>query len=381
MNSQNLQSPAEAIGELLKTTLKKDPHFYFFSPDETTSNRFSAVFDASPRAWNLKTLPQDLPQGPAGRVIELLSENVLFSTMTGHLMNREPAMMASYEAFYNIITSQVIQQLKFYAQIKTVSWQKPLPATNLLSTSTCWRQDHNGYTHQSPALISALLSHPSRLANCFFPVDAISAQAVYPFMLNSQNLVNLTTFNKTPQPIFLDSATAKNQLENGLALINSPADQSPDLIFATAGDIPTQEALSAIALLNRDLPDLKIRLINILALSHQAIGITDSPLSQSAFDQFFTKDKPIIANFHGYPADLANILRAYTNRPIFAHGFIEQGSTTTPQEMLAKNHASRYHLAITTANLHHRPDLVQKYQHLLALNHRYAVNNGIDLMP
>lgn len=167
-------SSAKKIGELLTAEFEKDPHFYFFSPDETTSNKFDQIFDVEKRAWG--TLPQktwDLPESENGRIIEMLSENVLFSTMTGHLANGERAMMGSYEAFFPIITSQLLQQMKFIKQSKAVSWRQPMPAVNLLSTSTCWRQDHNGFTHQSPALISQLLTVPSNLANCFFPFDDV----------------------------------------------------------------------------------------------------------------------------------------------------------------------------------------------------------------
>ena len=148
-------SPAKKIGELLTKELKRNPHFYFFSPDETTSNKFDQIFEVEKRAWgDLEQKTWDLPESNKGRIIEMLSENVLFSVMTGHLMNYEPAMMGSYEAFYPVVTSQLLQQIKFIKQSKRVNWRKPLPAVNLLSTSTCWRQDHNGFTHQSPALIS-----------------------------------------------------------------------------------------------------------------------------------------------------------------------------------------------------------------------------------
>ena len=160
----NLYSPAKKFGELLTKEFQKNPHFYFFSPDETTSNKFDRIFEVEKRAWSLPQKTWDLPEDENGRIVEMLSENVLFSVMTGHLMNNEPAMMGSYEAFFPIITAQLLQQIKFIKQSKEVSWRAPMPAINLLSTSTCWRQDHNGYTHQSPALISTLLSLPSNLS-------------------------------------------------------------------------------------------------------------------------------------------------------------------------------------------------------------------------
>ena len=159
-------SPAKKVGELLAEQFEKDPNFYFFSPDETTSNHLDAVFDVEKRVWgDLAKEAWDLPESSDGRIVEMLSENVLFSTMTGHLMNGEQAMMGSYEAFYPIISSQILQHLKFIKQAREVDWRDPLPAVNLLSTSTCWRQDHNGFTHQSPALMSTLLTITTNLCN------------------------------------------------------------------------------------------------------------------------------------------------------------------------------------------------------------------------
>ena len=223
-------SPACKIGELLRRELENDPYFYFFSPDETTSNRFDEIFEVASRAWG--DLPQrkwDLPESSDGHIVEMLSENVLFSVMTGHLNNGEQAMMGSYEAFFPIITSQLLQQIKFIKQSKQVAWREPMPAVNLLSTSTCWRQDHNGFTHQSPALISTLLSLPSNLANCIFPVDDVAAEEAFDFMLDSRDVVNLTTFNKNPLPRYIDSHHAKFLFDNG------GARRSSDLARSAAG--------------------------------------------------------------------------------------------------------------------------------------------------
>ncbi len=374
-------SPAEKMGELLKKQFEEDPHFYFFSPDETTSNRFSAIFDAAERAWNLPVEKWDLPESPNGRIVEMLSENVLFSTMTGHLMNGEQAMMGSYEAFFPIITSQLLQQMKFIKQSRRVAWRQPLPAVNLLSTSTCWRQDHNGFTHQSPALISTLLSHPTNLANCLFPVDDVAAEEAFDFMINSKDVVNLTTFNKNPLPRFIDSHHARFQYRNGGASIYQFAsDERPDVVLTACGDIVTNETLEAIRILRRDLPQLKMRFVGINALSYRAIGTTENKLTKKGFDELFTKHCPILANFHGYPETLENILENYTERRrLRVHGFMEEGSTTTPFEMLRRNAASRYDLAIDIAEMLGQHALANKYQAILEQNHLHAVETGVDL--
>lgn len=377
-----LYSPAERIGELLKEQFEKDPHFYFFSPDETTSNKFDQIFNVEKRAWGLETKPWDLPESPDGRIIEMLSENILFSVMTGHLANGEQAMMGSYEAFFPIITSQLLQQIKFIKQSKDVKWRESMPAVNLLSTSTCWRQDHNGFTHQSPALISQLLAHPANLANCLFPIDDVAAEAAFDFMLESKNVVNLTTFNKNEMPRYIDSHHAKYQYDNGGASIYEfISDENPDFVFAAAGDIMTQEAIEAIKILRHDIPEVKIRFIGINALSYRSIGTTNNKLSREQFDEIFTTDKPILASFHGWPETLETILENYTDRRrLRVHGFYEEGSTTTPHEMLRRNAASRYNLAIDIARVKGRDDLVLKYQAILDQNHLHAVEYGKDML-
>ena len=383
MNEEKLYSSAERIGELLAEQLEKDPHFYFFSPDETTSNRFDKIFEVEKRAWgDLKQENWDLPEASGGRIIEMLSENVLFSVMTGHLANGEQAMLGSYEAFLPIITSQLLQQMKFIKQAKTIEWREPLPAVNLLSTSTCWRQDHNGFTHQSPALISTLLAVPSGLANCLFPVDDVAVEVAFETMLESRNVVNLTTFNKNPEPRYINKELAKKQLKNGGAIIyEEMSDAEPDVVLAAAGDIVTHETLEAMKLIRTDLPEIKMRFVGIGALSYRAIGIVENKLSRQSFAELFTMDKPLIANFHGYPETLETIFENYTARGrLRVHGFNEEGSTTTPFEMLRRNMASRYDIAIDIAKLVRRDDLVSKYGAVLAQNHLHAIKYGEDLI-
>lgn len=377
----NLYSPAKKFGELLTKEFQKNPHFYFFSPDETTSNKFDRIFEVEKRAWSLPQKTWDLPEDENGRIVEMLSENVLFSVMTGHLMNNEPAMMGSYEAFFPIITAQLLQQIKFIKQSKEVSWRAPMPAINLLSTSTCWRQDHNGYTHQSPALISTLLSLPSNLSNCIFPIDDIAAETAYNFMTNSSDVVNLTTFNKIDEPRYLNASQAEAELRDGAMIYDFISDENPDVVFAASGDIMAKEMMEAIKILKEDLPDTRIRFVYINSLSYRAIGTTENKLSIKKFMELFTHNKPIIANFHGYPETLENILENYTFRGrLRVHGFNEEGSTTTPFEMLRRNSASRYDIATDVAKLYGRNDLVLEYQEVLAKNHAYAIENGEDMI-
>lgn len=371
---------AKTFGRLLAERLEKDPKFYLFSPDETTSNRLTEVYDAGKRAWNLPVEDFDIPESADGHIVELLSENALFATMIGHLSNGEQGMMTSYEAFFSIVLPQILQQVKFYKQMDAVSWRKPWPAVNLLSTSMCWRQDHNGFSHQSPATISALLDVPSGKVNCLFPVDDSAAEAAFNFMLASENVVNLTTFDKNETPRWIDSYHAKFLFDNGGASIYQFAsDEDPEIVLTAAGDIATREMLRARDIIKSDFPEARLRFVGINALTFGHIGTTTKHFEQSKFDSYFTQHLPIIASFHGYPETLKTILSNYTNKNrIEVHGFIEEGSTTTPLEMLAMNHNSRYDLAASIANKLNRSDLAEKYQKILEDNHAYALLMGKD---
>ena len=374
-------SSAKRIGELLAEEIRKDEHFYLFSPDETTSNRLDEVYEATERLWGMRKEDWDLKESEQGRIVELLSENALFGMMVGHLMNGERAMMTSYEAFFSVILSQILQQIKFFKQSEEVDWRPKYPAVNLLSTSVCWRQDHNGFSHQSPAMISSLLAVPSGKVNCFFPVDDVAAEEAFRYMLTSENVVNLTTFDKNPLPRWIDSNHAKFQIDNGGASVfQFVSEENPDFIFTAAGDIATREAIAAIRLLKEDLPEVRFRFVGINSLTYQAIGTAEKKLSNEKFNEYFTTDKPIIGNFHGYAETLRGILvnYAYQDR-LRIHGFSEEGSTTTPFEMLRRNGASRFDLMIDVAEKLKRVDLIEKYRGEIEKRRKFAVLNGVDL--
>ena len=378
---ESFNSSAEKFGELIKFAIKNDPSFYLFSPDETTSNKLDAAYEATARAWALPKKSWDLPESASGRIVELLSENVLLATLVGHVLSGGQGMMTSYESFFSIITSQLFQYLKFLDQSADVSWRESVPALNLLSTSTCWRQDHNGFSHQSPALISALLAQPSNFSNVLFPVDDVATAACFKFMYESENVVNLTTFNKTKEPRWIDKNHAAFQYEYGASVFGFASDDNPDYIFTAAGDIVTREALYALNILREDIPGRRFRFIGINALSYGAIGTTKAKMPQEVFNDYFTLDKPIIASFHGYPDALRTILINYADdRRLSIHGFNERGSTTTPFEMLRLNGASRYDLCLDIAIRENRQDLIEKYRKILDDNATHAASTGEDLI-
>lgn len=373
-------SIAKVFGECLRDEMRAHKDFYFFSPDETTSNRLDAVYEASNRAWIRKVEPWDKHLSSNGRVIEMLSENTLFAVMAAHILSGGRGCMTSYESFLPVISSQIDQHLKFIKQSKEIEWRKRVNAVNILSTS-CWqRQDHNGYTHQNPALISSLLAKPSNLSNCLFPVDDVAAAAAWEFMTKSKDVVNLTTFNKIEQPRWIDINHARFQLTHGGASIfGFASDDDPDIIVTAAGDIPTYEALEGIKLAKQDAPDIRVRFVGIAALSYGAIGTTENKLKPSDFDDYYTINKPIIINFHGYQETIRSIFSHYADmRRVDIHGYEDHGSTTSPLDELARNRCSRYDIALNILERTGHYDFTRKYQDLVIENAHYASMYGVD---
>jgi xylulose-5-phosphate/fructose-6-phosphate phosphoketolase len=296
--------------------------------------------------------------------------------------------MASYEAFFPIVTSQLDQYLKFLDQARNIAWRPEYPALNLLATSTCWRQDHNGFSHQNPALISHLLAKPSGMANCLFPIDTEATEAAWRFMMRTKDCVNLMTVNKTDGPQWIDSEHAKFQLANGGASIfQFASDEKPAIIVTAAGDIVSREALYAMQIVRAEAPEIKMRFVGLAALTFGGIGTTEQMLGQKTFDEYFLKNLPIVANFHGYPGALEQIFATY-GRVADVRGYVEQGSTTTPFDMLARNRADRYSLAIAIftqaaeqgiISSEQSDKVVEVCQNKLARNADFIKQAGIDL--
>lgn len=375
-----LHSLATVFGEGLYDEMKKHEDFYFFSPDETTSNKLAHVFDASDRAWAREIKGWDLHLAPNGRVIEMLSENVLFGVLAGHILSGGRGTMTSYESFLPIISSQLDQHLKFLKQSKEIHWRPRYQALNILSTS-CWqRQDHNGYTHQNPALVSNLLLKPSNLVNCLFPCDDVAAAAAWEFMTQTKDVVNITTFNKIPEPRWIDINHARFQLTNGGASIfQFCSDDNPDVVVTGIGDIPTNEAIEGIKLAKQVIPELRIRYVGIAALSYGAIGTTENKLKHHDFNDYFTDNKPIIVNFHGYSETIRAIFSHYTSvSRVDIHGYEDQGSTTSPLDELCRNSCSRYDVAINILERTGHYDATQQFKDRIVGDAHYAALYGVD---
>ena len=354
-----------AVGDFLKEVFKKNPeNFRFFSPDETYSNKLDAIFEATSRSWQreIKSWEKDLSKN--GRVTEILSEHSLQGLLQGYILTGRHGVLTSYEAFAPIISSMMDQYAKFLTQSKEVKWRGDLASLNYILTSTGWRQDHNGFSHQNPSFIDEVLRRENGIGQIFLPADDNSAVVAISKMLKSRNNINVLITGKTPEPRYFSLESAQKQFENGgIFVFDSwknqeitdwnlvPEDDEPDLILAASGDYVFKETVAALQVLLHDAPQIKIRLVYIQALCGEGIGTFENILSKIDFVKIFTKDKPVIFAFHGYDKTLKSILFDYENPSrIQINGYEEKGSTTTPFDMLARNRVSRYDIVMRALN-------------------------------
>ena len=371
-----------AVGDFLKEVFEKNPeNFRFFSPDETYSNKLDAIFKVTSRSWQREIKPWEKDLAKNGRVTEILSEHSLQGLLQGYILTGRHGVLTSYEAFAPIISSMMDQYAKFLAQSKEVKWRGDLASLNYILTSTGWRQDHNGFSHQNPSFIDEVLRRENGIGQIFLPADDNSAVVAISKMLKSRNNINVLVAGKTPEPRYFSFESAQKQLENGgIFVFDSwknqeitdwnliPGDDEPDLILAASGDYVFKETVAALQVLLHDAPQVKIRLVYIQALCGEGIGTFENTLSKSDFVKIFTKDKPVMFTFHGYAKTLKSILFDYENPArIQINGYEEKGSTTTPFDMLARNRVSRYDIAVRALNSVNKGDevfenLTKEYQ-------------------
>ena len=387
-----------AVGDFLKEVFKKNPeNFRFFSPDETYSNKLDAIFEATSRSWQreIKSWEKDLSKN--GRVTEILSEHSLQGLLQGYILTGRHGVLTSYEAFAPIISSMMDQYAKFLTQSKEVKWRGDLASLNYILTSTGWRQDHNGFSHQNPSFIDEVLRRENGIGQIFLPADDNSAVVVISKMLKSRNNINVLVTGKTPEPRYFSLESAQKQFENGgIFVFDSwknqeitdwnlvPEDDEPDLILAASGDYVFKETVAALQVLLHDAPQIKIRLVYIQTLCGEGIGTFENILSKIDFVKIFTKDKPVIFAFHGYAKTLKSILFDYENPArIQINGYEEKGSTTTPFDMLARNRVSRYDIVMRALNSVDKGDeafekLAIEYQKRQDDALRFARENSVD---
>ena len=387
-----------AVGGLLEGVFEKNPdNFRFFSPDETYSNKLDAIFEATPRSWQREIKPWEKDLAKNGRVTEILSENCLQGLLQGYILTGRHGVLTSYEAFAPIISSMMDQYAKFLAQSQEVKWRGDLASLNYILTSTGWRQDHNGFSHQNPSFIDEVLRRENGIGQIFLPADDNSAVVLISKMLKSRNNINVLVAGKTPEPRYFSIESAQKQLENGGIFIfdswknqkitdwdSISEDDEPDLILAASGDYVFKETVAALQVLLHDVAQVKIRLVYIQALCGKGIGTFENTLSKSDFVKIFTKDKPVIFAFHGYAKTLKSILFDYENPArIQINGYEEKGSTTTPFDMLARNKVSRYDIAVRALNSVSEGDevfesLVKEYRKRQDDALRFARENSVD---
>lgn len=351
--SFNASTPT--LGEYLKEMFKlnKKDIFRIVSPDELASNKLGAVLDVTGRRYIWKTKERDKKNcdlKPDGKVMEMLSEHTLQGWLQGYILTGRHGLFPSYEAFLPIVDSMISQHIKFIEVAKDVKWRKPVSSLNYIATSVCWRQDHNGFSHQNPGFIDTLLSkeREEKLIRIFFPADANSMLAVAEEILNSKEGVNAIVADKRQIRQWRTLKEAREQMKLGAAIWNFESDKNPEIILATCGDYQTQEMMAAVAILREKLPYVKLRFVNVSELNVLGYGENyPRGLSKEKFEELFTKNKPVIFSFHGYPSSIKQLLFDRDNTKRFdIHGYMERGTTTTPFEMLVFNKVSRYHIVM-----------------------------------
>ncbi len=344
------------LGQFLRDVMRDNmENFRVFGPDETASNRLQAIYEASRKTWLAEMKPEDADGGDLsadGRVMEMLSEHTLEGWMEGYALTGRHVLFNSYEAFIHIVDSMVNQHAKWLEKARTeVPWRAPVSSINILISSTVWRQDHNGFTHQDPGFIDVVTNKSPRVTRIYLPPDANCLLSVADHCLRSTGYINVIVADKQAHPQFLDLESAIKHCTKGIGLwpwASNDQGGEPDVVIASAGDVATIEALAAVAILREKFPDLKVRFVNVIDLfklqpgSEHPHGLTDRD-----FDSLFTTDKPIIFNFHGYPWLIHKLAYRRTNHAnLHVRGYKEFGSISTPLELAIQNQTDRFNLAI-----------------------------------
>lgn len=385
-------SSMRTAGGFLKEVYKlnaKNKNFRLFCPDETSSNKLDAVFDVTKRMMMWPFDEKNNPQmGSDGRVMEILSEHTAQGWLQGYLLTGRHGVFSSYESFTPIVSSMVDQYAKFLKQSKEFKWREPISSLNYILTSLGWRQDHNGFSHQNPGFISSLLEKYGDFVSIYLPVDSNSMLVALEDSLKRTNSINIIIAGKTPERQWLTLQEAQKQHREGYSIWEFMSDKNPDIVFASAGDYPTYEMLAGISLLRQEIPDIKLRYINISELTALGVGDERQDFSEDMFDKVFTTNKKVIFNFHGYPATIKKLLfdrKSYNRFTI--NGYSEEGSTTTPFDMLVRNGVSRYQIVLQALYeiSESKPKLkrkcmtiIKKYAKKLEDHRKYIVKYGDD---
>jgi xylulose-5-phosphate/fructose-6-phosphate phosphoketolase len=389
MGSSSMRRAGNYLSEVFKLN-SQEKNFRFFSPDETYSNKLDDIFSATSRAWVWPYESWDKDMAPDGRSMEMLSEQSLQGMAQGYTLTGRHSVFASYEAFIMVVASMVDQYAKFLHHARKTSWRGPVGSITYILTSSSWRQDHNGFSHQNPGFLDDILHREGDFVNVYFPPDGNSTLAVMEACMSSNTMINVVVAAKTQEPRWLTPIKAREALRSGVTVWDFASDENPDIVLAAAGDYLVKEALAAIDILKTEKPELRLRFVNIMTLSSCSLGPAGTKLNQEEFDSIFTADKPVICNFHGYPETLKSIVYDYSDHPkrFTIRGYTENGSTTTPFDMHVRNRTSRYDMVIEALKRacdmgligHEESDfLVAKYCNKIDENTYYIKQNGVDL--
>jgi xylulose-5-phosphate/fructose-6-phosphate phosphoketolase len=381
------------MGEFLRDVVRlnaAERNFRIMGPDETASNRLDAVFEATDRVWMERIEPYDVHLAQDGRVMEVLSEHLCQGWLEGYLLTGRHGVFNCYEAFVHIVDSMFNQHAKWLKVSRGLPWRRSISSLNYLLSSHVWRQDHNGFSHQDPGFVDVVTNKKADIVRVYFPPDANTLLWVTDHCLRTFDRVNVIVAGKQPQPQWLTMAQAETHCGAGIGIWewagNEPPGGAPDVVMACAGDVPTLETLAAVDLLRGKLQDLKIRVVNVVDLMtlqpdyRHPHGLTDRH-----FDSLFTRDKPVIFAYHGYPHLIHRLTYSRANHHnIHVRGFQEEGTTTTPFDMVVLNELDRFHLAIEVID--RVPGLGtaaagsrQEFQHKLIEHRAYVREHGEDM--
>ena len=388
-----LHESTRQLGKMMRDIFTRNAaqqDFRFFCPDETNSNRLGNMFEVENRTWMEPTISIDDHMSPTGRIMEVLSEHLCQGWLEGYLLTGRHGLFATYEAFAMVSASMTVQHTKWMEEGIKLPWRAPISSLNILLTSTCWRNDHNGFSHQGPGLIDTVLSKKGSVARIYLPPDANCLLSVADHCFRSRDYVNLIIIDKQPQLQWLTMEQAIEHCTRGLSTwkwASNDEHVEPDVVMACAGDIPTLETIAAAWWLRQHLPELKVRVVNVVDLmTLYPPYFHPHGLDNAAFVERFTEDKPVVFAFHGYPRAIHEIIHGRPNTPRFhVRGFSEEGTTTTPFDMVVLNGMSRYHLCIEALRRATRlreltPPLIAECNDMLAKHHAY-VREKLEDMP
>ena len=380
------------LGKFVRDIFKlneNNRNFRIFGPDETMSNRLNSVFEVTNRDWNNGKLDNDEFLSNDGRVMDsMLSEHLCEGWLEGYLLTGRHGFFASYEAFIRIVDSMFSQHAKWLKVTKDMTWREEIASLNYILSSNVWQQDHNGYTHQDPGFLNHVATKKADVVRMYLPPDTNCLLSVFDHCIRSKDYINVMVTSKHPRPQWLTMEQAIKHCTQGIGIwdwASNDAGTDPDIVIACCGETPTLEALAAVSILREELPELKIRFINVVDLM-KLQPKTEHPhgLSNEDFNLLFTKDKPIVFNFHGYPSLIHELLYNRENRNLVVSGYIEEGTITTPFDMRVQNEIDRFNLVIkcvkSLPQLGNRGAyLVQKMKDKLVEHKQYIHEYGVDL--